>query len=624
MPKEVLVARRYTLLDRIGVGGMGEVWRTHDQLTGQTLAIKILRPPIAAAPAAELRFQREIRAMARLHHPRIVPVVDAGTDPDVGLFFVMELQSGRPLHEASIKWRGWDEIWPVLDQILETLAHAHSHSVIHRDIKPDNILVDELGEAVLLDFGVARLRDRARSGTSAYDLLGTVDYAAPEQATGNRRRIGPWTDLYCFAIVLYEIICGRVPFWASSPVQSLIIRLDSGCPSLDPRPGFATPVGLWDVLDRMLQPEPFARFRTAAEARAALAALTDKPLEVLTPEIDGVPTGSHEVFHREQVTDDEAAVLFEHRKSLLTSTFEGSLGTRPPEAPLRTSTLVGRDELLLSLSRGLDHWISEPSPGILVLTGAKGSGKTRLLNELLSPFLAQGEVEAHQHQWRYGPSIRSTMTSISGGIGMQAEALQEHLEWFLDGHGTSTETKAELVKWLMEDDRGQSNQRDMNCIEMFIRACCDQRPFILAIDGVDTIDDQILAIIKAIRNAKLPVIVVLAGSNPKVLAGDRMPSWLASARRSLEPLNPEELGRIADELIILDADERERIVRLANGNPKRLFELIYELRPHGDVIPASPRWLMAPEGWVPIDAAASGMYSMSGIDLSIAIDEDMY
>ena len=252
MPKEVLVARRYTLLDRIGVGGMGEVWRTHDQCTGETFAIKILRPPIAAAPAAELRFQREIRAMARLHHPRIVPVVDAGSDPDVGLFFVMELQNGLPLHEAALRFQGWHDLWPVLDQILETLAHAHSHSVIHRDIKPDNILVDSAGEAVLLDFGVARLRDRARSGTSAYDLLGTVDYAAPEQATGNRRRIGPWTDLYCFGIVLYEIICGRVPFWASSPVQSLIIRLDSGCPGLEPRPGFETPVGLWDVMDRML------------------------------------------------------------------------------------------------------------------------------------------------------------------------------------------------------------------------------------------------------------------------------------------------------------------------------------------------------------------------------------
>jgi len=622
MSKEVLVARRYTLLDRIGIGGMGEVWRTHDQLTGQTLAIKILRPPIAAAPAAELRFQREIRAMARLHHPRIVPVVDAGTDPVVGLFFVMELQTGRPLHEMSSDWNHWSEIWPVLDQILETLSHAHSHSVIHRDIKPDNILVNTEGEAVLLDFGVARLRDRARSGTSAYDLLGTVDYAAPEQATGNRRRIGPWTDVYCFAIVLFEIICGRVPFWSSSPVQSLIMRLNAGCPPLDPRPGLATPEGLWAVLDRMLQPEPFNRFRTAAEARIALSELSQAPLETLTPEIDGVPSRAYDAPNREQVTDDEASILFEHRKSLLTSTFEGSMGTRPPEAPLRTATLVGRDELLLSLSRGLDHWVTHPSPGVLVLVGSKGSGKTRLLREMLSPFLAQGDIEAHHHQWRYGPSMRTTMIGVTGAIGMRDDALREHLEWFLDGHGVEHGEQAELVDWLLEEDRGPRTERDTVMTGKFLEACSDERPFVLAIDSVETMDDQILGIIRAVRKGQLPVIVALAGNRPHTVAEQKLPSWLKSAERLLEPLNEEQLGRIVDELVTLGAPERSRLVRRAQGNPKRLFDMLYEMRRSGDVIPASPKWREAPDGWIPIDAAASGMYSIGSMDLSGIIDDE--
>lgn len=622
MSDEVLIARRYMLLDRIGVGGMGEVWRAHDQLTGQTVAVKILRPPIAAAPAAEMRFQREIRAMARLHHPRVVPVIDAGSDPEVGLFFVMELQSGRPLHEVAALWRDWRMIWPIVDQILETLAHAHSHSVIHRDIKPDNILVDGNGEAVLLDFGVARLKDRARSGTSAYDLLGTVDYAAPEQATGNRRRIGPWTDLYCFGIVLYELVCGRVPFWASSPVQSLIMRLDQGCPPLDPRPGFRSPVGLWNVLDRMLRPEPFDRFRNAAEARAAFQALVDAPMEQLTPEIDGLSTGPQDIQSRGQVTDDEAAVLLKHRRSLLTSTFEGTQGNQPPEAPLRTTTLVGRDELLLSLSRGLAHWVSNPKPGVLILAGEPGCGKTRLVRELLSPFIAQGDVDGHHHRWRHGPSMRATMTAIAGAVGMDEETRQEHLDWFIDGHGASAETRKTLVSWLIEPE-GPATERDQEMSALFLEACTDRRPFVLAIDGVETIDKQIAGLVRAVRRHQLRTIVVLAGSNPSPLIGEAAPRWLKTATRHLEPLSETELLRIIDELVDMPRAWKVSVANQAGGNPKRLFRLLYEMRRNGEVIPAFPRWLRAPDGWVPVDAAASGVYSLSSMDVSgILTDEE--
>ena len=124
---------------------------------GKPSRSKFFVPQLLQPPQPSSRFQREIRAMARLHHPRVVPVVDAGSDPHVGLFFVMEFQSGRPLHEAVGAYNDWRFIWPIADQILGALAHAHSHSVIHRDIKPDNILVDSEGETVLLDFGVARL-----------------------------------------------------------------------------------------------------------------------------------------------------------------------------------------------------------------------------------------------------------------------------------------------------------------------------------------------------------------------------------------------------------------------------------------------------------------------------------
>ena len=158
----------------------------------------------------------------------------------------------------------------------------------------------------------------------------------------------------------------------------------------------------------------------------------------------------------------------------------------------------------------------------------------------------------------------------------------------------------------------------------FVRACSDERPFVLALDEVDAIDDQVLGIVKAIRRAQLPVIVVLAGNDPQLQQGAAMPSWLESARRELEPLNEEELGRIADELVALPVTVKQRVVRQAGGNPKRLFDLLYGMRRNGEVIPAAPKWLQAPTGWVPVDASASGLYEMSSIDLSIAIDDDIF
>ncbi|MCA9540741.1 MAG: serine/threonine-protein kinase PknK [Myxococcales bacterium] len=604
------MAGRYALLNQLGVGGMGEVWRAHDRLTNQTVALKVLRPSIAGAPAAELRFQREIQAMVRLNHPRVVPIIDAGADPVVGLFFVMALQAGRPLHEVGKAWRDWRQMWPVVDQILETLAHAHAHAVIHRDIKPDNVLIDRYGEAILLDFGVARLKDQARSGTSAYDMLGTVDYAAPEQATGNRRRIGPWTDLYCFGIVLYEIICGRLPFWASSPVQSLMLRLDHSCPPLDPRPGFVTPKGLWEVLDQMMQPEPFDRYRHAADARAAFAALSDGPFEQLTPGVeDSVELDDGGEVHH---TDDDLGVAISERQARFAQASDGSRVLKPLQAPLRTSTLVGRDHLLLQLSRGLDRWRQSPQPGVLVLSGGPGSGKSRLAVELVSPFLAQGEIEGHRHRWRVGPSMRETALSIAGAIGLSFEAAHDHVHWWLSGHGmVDAVQRQRLVDWVMGHFDADDLEEQGRAFAEFLAVCArPERPYVLTLDGLKVIDAEILALVYAVRAFRLPVIVVITSEVPETAPGLPAPTWLAAANRTLGPLDREALFRIVDELVELPYERKVELVRAAKGNPKSLIAALYGLRRIGEIIPAWPKWRVAPEDWEPPDESLGSVQSM--------------
>ena len=205
-----LLAGRYELQDVAGSGGMSSVYRARDTVLERTVAIKILHEHYSDDPEYVERFRREARALAQLNHPNIVTVIDRG-EYEGRQFIVFEHVEGENLKEL-IDREGQlpvDQALALVHQVARGLAFAHEHGVVHRDVKPHNVLIDADGVAKVTDFGIARSIEPADGLTETGTLLGTSEYIAPEQASG--RRVDERSDQYSLATVLYELLTGSPP-----------------------------------------------------------------------------------------------------------------------------------------------------------------------------------------------------------------------------------------------------------------------------------------------------------------------------------------------------------------------------------------------------------------------------
>jgi len=264
---------RYLLLNVIGRGGMGEVWRAHDTVTDRVLAIKVLPAQYSEDPMFRERFRREAHAAARLNSPHVIPIYDYG-EIDGRLFVSMRLIEGRDLHSILA-----DGPLPparavaIIDQVAKALHAAHKVNLIHRDVKPSNILVDDDGFAYLIDFGIARALDDTRlTGTGA--AIGTFHYMAPE-----RLGSGPddaRADIYALTCVLYECLTGHPPF-AGTDMASLVAAHLSTPPPHPSADVVTLPKQFDAVIERGMAKQPDHRYATAVELSAAAREATTVP-----------------------------------------------------------------------------------------------------------------------------------------------------------------------------------------------------------------------------------------------------------------------------------------------------------------------------------------------------------
>ncbi len=252
---------RYQVQDKIGAGGMATVYRGLDEVLGRTVAIKTMLPQYANDPSFAARFKQEAQAAAALQSPYIVSVYDWGKDADT-YYIVMEYLRGTDLKSGIRKHGALDckKVAQIGSQIAQALSVAHKHDIIHRDIKPQNIMVQPDGNIKVMDFGIARAKNSHL--TQDNSVLGTAHYVSPEQTQG--KELGPTTDIYSLGIVMYEAATGQVPFQGDDAISVALKQVNEQPkppsqlnPSVDP--------SLESIILKCMQKNPADRFQTADE-----------------------------------------------------------------------------------------------------------------------------------------------------------------------------------------------------------------------------------------------------------------------------------------------------------------------------------------------------------------------
>src|SRR2546425_2037031 len=278
----------YELVEEIGRGGQGVVYRAHQKSLNRTVALKVIGLGHWATEAHLKRFRREAEAAARLEHPGIVPIHEVG-EHDGSCYFSMKFIEGGQLDAVTRR-----EAMPIrraaelIANVARTVHYAHEHHILHRDIKPGNILLDRKGEPHLTDFGLARLVETESTVTRTLEVLGTPSYMAPEQAMGNNDALNSATDVYGLGAVLYQLLTGHPPFAGSTTYETVRMVLETEprqprllnskidrdlnticlkCLEKDPKRRYASALALAEDLERWLKHKPIRARRTGLFAR---------------------------------------------------------------------------------------------------------------------------------------------------------------------------------------------------------------------------------------------------------------------------------------------------------------------------------------------------------------------
>lgn len=407
-----VLATRYEVVREIGRGGMGVVFLCKDLVTGERVALKRLRAPDdGKAQSREEEswwFQQEARAVASLDHPAIVRARDFGMLPDGSPYLVMDALPGRSVHEwMHTTTMPWSVIWVLTDQTLAGLAHAHARGVIHGDLKPSNVMLDLASSgrgprAFILDLGLAWLRenrhDSRLDGAPEPELAvhagaGTVGWVAPEQIRKTATHVGPATDMYALACIMYRVLTGKEIFEGNAQE---VLRAHKRTPVTPPQLPEGVPPGVAQFIVKMLAKKPWDRYELAADARKAWQEFRPRHAPTMEETMARAPAPP---------AAPSSTVMPERGRAVA-----AARSLAPGLLSLRPAPMVAREEereFLTRMVEDLCHDRIEPHQ-MVAMVGEAGVGKSRLAEWLCE------YVHEHGHMWVLRARYGKTPTPLDG------------------------------------------------------------------------------------------------------------------------------------------------------------------------------------------------------------------
>jgi WD40 repeat protein/serine/threonine protein kinase len=369
--------RGYELRERVGAGAFGAVYRAFQPTISREVAIKVILPTYANQPEFTRRFEAEAQLVARLEHPHIVPLYDYWRDPD-GAYLVMRFLRGGSLRGLIEQGAvGTETTIHVIEQVAAALNTAHQRHVIHRDIKPDNILLDEDGNAYLADFGIAKdVNQLIQDSGDEETVSGSPAYISPEQITGSL--VSPQTDIYGLGIVIYELLSGELPFAGANLSDLLMKHLSAPLPELR-SPHIDLPEEVDAVIRKATQKRPEDRYASVLELSSELRRVLSSP----------TLSGAHDLLEH---TDAPVARRIVISDDLLTTQI--AVPTRNPYKGLQAfqeadaDDFFGREDLIKQIIERL----AEPADRFLAVVGPSGSGKSSVVKAGVLPALRRGAL----------------------------------------------------------------------------------------------------------------------------------------------------------------------------------------------------------------------------------------